>query len=63
MLLSAVFNATEGGSYVFVQNGERWEQRTVEIGINNLQHIQIKSGLAVDDVIRLSRPREFRNDD
>jgi HlyD family secretion protein len=63
VLLSAVFNATEGGSYVFVQNGERWEQRTVEIGINNLQHIQIKSGLAVDDVIRLSRPREFRNDD
>jgi HlyD family secretion protein len=63
VLLSAVFNDSEGGNFAFVQNGESWEKRTVEVGINNLQFVEIKSGVAVDDVIALSRPREFRHDD
>lgn len=63
VLLSGVFNADDGSSYVFLKEGEGWAQRTVETGINNLQHVEIKSGLAVDDVIALSRPREFRNND
>jgi HlyD family secretion protein len=63
VLLSAVFNADDGSSYVFVKDRAGWDRRTVETGINNLQYVEIKSGLAVDDVVALSRPREFRNND
>jgi len=63
VLLSGIFNGDDGSSYVFVKDGDGWEQRTVETGINNLQNIEIKVGLAADDVIALSRPREFRNND
>jgi HlyD family secretion protein len=63
VLLSAVFNDAAGSSYVFVQDSGEWEQRPVEVGINNLQFVEIKSGVAVGDVVALSRPRGFRNDD
>ena len=63
VLLSGVFSAEDGSSYVFVKDGEGWQQRSVEIGINNLQHIEIKSGVAEGDVIALSRPRAFRQND
>ncbi|MGJ8640166.1 MAG: efflux RND transporter periplasmic adaptor subunit [Opitutaceae bacterium] len=60
--LSAVFNELEGGSYAYLKTTTGWEKRTVETGINNLQHVEIKSGLGVDDVVALSRPSEFRED-
>lgn len=60
VLLSAVFNEDDGSSYVFLKLLDGWEQRTVEVGINNLQHVEIKSGLAADDVVALSRPAQFR---
>jgi len=63
VLLSGVFSAEDGSSYVFVKNGEAWQQRSVEIGINNLQYIEITSGVAEGDVIALSRPRAFRQND
>lgn len=63
VLLSGVFSAEDGSSYVFMKHGEAWQQRSVEIGINNLQHIEIKSGVAEGDVIALSRPRAFREND
>ena len=61
VLLSAVFNDDDGSSYVFLKNSSGWEQRTVEVGINNLQYVEIKTGLEADDVLALSRPVQFRH--
>jgi HlyD family secretion protein len=62
VLLSAVFN--EGNdNYVYVKNLTGWEKRPVTAGINNLQYVAITSGLAAGDVVALSRPPEFRNND
>lgn len=63
LLLSAVFNDDDGNSYVFAKNTTGWEKRPVEPGINNLQHVEIKSGLEVGDIVALSRPREFRDNE
>lgn len=60
VLLSAVFNNDDGTNYVFVKQGAGWERREVEVGINNLQYVEIQSGLEVGDVVALSRPPEFR---
>lgn len=63
VLLSAVFNEDDGSSYVYLKTSETaWERRDVEVGINDLQHVEIRSGLAADDVVALSRPPEFRTD-
>jgi macrolide-specific efflux system membrane fusion protein len=59
VLLSAVFREDEK-SVVFVKKGEFWERREVEVGINNLQYIEIKSGLSAGEELALSRPPEFR---
>jgi HlyD family secretion protein len=61
VLLSAVFNDDDGSSYVFLKNASGWEQRTVEVGINNLQYVEIKTGLEAGDVLALSRPAQFRH--
>lgn len=60
VLLSGVFNR-DGESFAFVQNGSSWERREVEVGINNLQHVEIRSGLEEGESVALSRPPEFRN--
>lgn len=62
VLISSVFNEDDA-KYVFVQKGESWERREVEIGINDLQHVEIKSGLSDGEVVALSRPPEFRKKD
>jgi len=61
VLLSAVFTS-EQESHVYLQTPGGWEKRMVEVGINNLQHVEIKSGLAAGDVLALSRPPGFRRD-
>jgi HlyD family secretion protein len=61
VLLSAVFTR-EQASHVYLQTPTGWEQRDVEVGINDLQHVEIKSGVAAGDVLALSRPPEFRRD-
>jgi RND family efflux transporter MFP subunit len=62
VLLSAVFTH-EQASHVYVKNPNGWEKRTVEVGINNLQYVEIKSGLVAGEEVALSRPPEFREDD
>ncbi|TVP77710.1 MAG: efflux RND transporter periplasmic adaptor subunit [Puniceicoccaceae bacterium] len=59
VLLSAVFNEANK-SIVFVQNLNGWERREVEVGINNLQHVEVISGLTAGESVALSRPPEFR---
>lgn len=62
VLLSAVFFDEEAGrTLVYVQNNGGWEDRDVVVGINNLQFVEIKSGLEIGDVVALSRPPEYRN--
>ena len=63
ILLSAVFNEDDGGSHVFLKTSGSWERREVEVGINDLQHVAIHSGLEAGDVVALSRPPQFRPDD
>ncbi|MDQ8193463.1 efflux RND transporter periplasmic adaptor subunit [Coraliomargarita sp. SDUM461004] len=59
VLLSGVFN-DKGQSICFVQTVTGWERREVLTGINNLQHVEIRSGLEEGEVVALSRPLEFR---
>jgi HlyD family secretion protein len=62
VILSAVF--TDGDeSIVYIKNGTVWERRVVEVGINNLQYLEIKSGLEAGDTVALSRPSGFRRSD
>jgi len=62
VLLSGVFNESDGSSYVYLKTDTDWEKRPVKIGINDLQHVEIKSGLQVGDTVALSRPDSFRED-
>ena len=62
VLLSAVFNDAQG-SVVYVKKGSAWERREVTTGINNLQHVEIRSGLNEGESVALSRPLEFRRND
>ena len=59
VLLSAVFYE-EDQRFVYVKEGDGWDKREVEVGINNMQYVEIKSGVHADDVLALSRPPEFR---
>ena len=59
VLISGIFN--EGDSKVsFIQTADGWERREVEAGINNLQHVEVKSGIEEGEKVALSRPPEFR---
>ncbi len=61
VLLSAVFHDDEAEeSYVYRKQGEGWERRVVEVGINNLHHVEVVAGLEPGDVVALSRPPAFR---
>ena len=62
ILLSAVFN-DEGVSHIYVKKSAVWERREVSVGINNLQYVEIRSGLEDGEVVALSRPRDFRKRD
>ena len=55
ILLSAVFNE-EGVSYIYVKKSVGWERREVSVGINNLQHVEIRSGLEEGEVVALPSP-------
>ena len=60
VLISGVFTE-EQSNHVYLKTATGWQKRKVEVGINDLQHVEIKNGLNIDDVIALSRPPEFRN--
>jgi HlyD family secretion protein len=62
VLLSAVFN-NDGESIVYVRNPSGWERRVVTVGINDLQHVEILSGLEAGETVALSRPPQFRRSD
>ena len=59
VLLSAVFHENDK-RYVFIQDKSGWRRQEVELGISNLQHVEIVTGVPVDAVLGLSRPPEFR---
>ncbi|GAB4248452.1 MAG: efflux RND transporter periplasmic adaptor subunit [Candidatus Methylacidiphilales bacterium] len=58
--LAAVFNDPAGGRVTFVRtdgNKTSAEKRPVEIGIANLDFVQIKNGLKENEVVLLTRPQ------
>ena len=59
VLLSAVFHENDK-RYVFIQDKSGWRRQEVELGISNLQHVEIVTGVPLDAVLGLSRPPEFR---
>lgn len=61
-LLSAVF-FDQDARYVYVLQPDGWERREVEIGINNMQYVEIKSGVRAGELLALSRPLEFKIQD
>ena len=55
--LAAVFTARDD-HYVYVQTSTGPEQRSVQIGVVDFQHVEILSGLAAGEVVWLERPPE-----
>jgi HlyD family secretion protein len=62
VLISGVFTEDQS-SHVYLKTATGWKKQKVEVGINDLQHVEINNGLDAEDVIALSRPPEFRNND
>ncbi|MBR5977654.1 MAG: efflux RND transporter periplasmic adaptor subunit, partial [Verrucomicrobia bacterium] len=53
--LSAVF--TEGGErFVYIKNGDTWEQRNVKIGVADFSFVEIQDGLNEDEIVALEPP-------
>jgi HlyD family secretion protein len=52
---SAVFD-DNGAPVVFVQKGEIWEKKKVDLGLSSFTHVAIKSGLQKGDIIATQRP-------
>ena len=50
VLLSAVFHENDK-RYVFIQDKSGWRRQEVELGISNLQHVEIVTGVPVDAVL------------
>ena len=57
--LSAVFSNADSVRYVFVQKGESFEVRGIDIGIVDTRRVQIIAGLAVGESVALMRPLEY----
>lgn len=49
----------DGESVVYVQDGEAFARRVVDIGINDHSFVEIKSGIKKGDRLATSRPEEF----
>ncbi|MSU48878.1 MAG: efflux RND transporter periplasmic adaptor subunit [Opitutus sp.] len=60
--ISAVFSNADSVRYVFLQKGEAFEVRGIDIGIADTRRAQILSGLVVEDEVALMRPLEFEGE-
>ncbi len=65
LTLSTVFTE-KNKSYVYVRHGDldnvTWEKRKVEIGIRNMEFVEIKSGVKVGEVVALTKPKSLKED-
>ena len=57
--LSAVFSNADSVRYVFVNKGETFEVRGIDIGLVDTRRVQIISGLSNGELVALMRPLEF----
>jgi len=48
-----------GSNYVFVKNGPTWERRTVTVGVSNLTHVAVSTGLQPGEEVATERPRNI----
>jgi RND family efflux transporter MFP subunit len=63
--LAAVFTekASENGQmerFVYVQQGEGWEKRTVKVGVSDYFYAEIQEGLKEGEIVTLELPKEER---
>ena len=52
---AAVFD-DNGAPVVYIQKGETWEKKKVDLGLSSFTHVSIKSGLQKGDIIATQRP-------
>lgn len=57
--LSAVFSNADSVRYVFVNQGETFEVRGIDIGLVDTRRVQIISGLSNGELVALMRPLEY----
>ena len=57
--LSAVFSNADSVRYVFVNKGETFEVRGIDIGLVDTRRVQIISGLVTGELVALMRPLEY----
>jgi HlyD family secretion protein len=65
VVVSALFS-DDDEKFVFLSKGDEWTRQPVEVGINDAEFVEVKSGLASGEVVALTRPPEFadqRRDD
>jgi len=57
--LAAVFSEPDRSKVVYIHNGEGAdpEKRSVQIGVANLDFVEIESGLTENEAVMLTRPR------
>jgi HlyD family secretion protein len=52
---SAIFD-DNGAPVVYIQKGELWEKKKVDLGLASFTHVAVRSGLQKGDVIATERP-------
>ncbi len=57
--LSAVFSNADSVRYVFVNKGESFEVRGIDIGLVDTRRVQILSGLVTGEQVALMRPLDY----
>jgi HlyD family secretion protein len=57
--LSAVFTE-KGERFVYVKSGEKYERRTVEIGISDFSFAEVQKGLSNGEIVALEAPADIK---
>ena len=57
--VAGVFREKDEGTFVFRKTGAAWEKKYVQVGLANLDKVQVLEGLNAGDVIALGLPRQF----
>jgi len=64
IVISAVYSNSGHDRYVYARTGENtFEHRSVEVGLADTAHVEIKSGLKEGEEVALSRPKSVANGD
>lgn len=59
--LGAIFEDHDSKPYVYVQSGDGWQRRSVQLGLQNNIEAEIKSGIKPGEVVAIDRPGPIEN--